>query len=80
MKFPFKITALVVAPVLVACCVAPAFVAGLAATSLGWVAGFSALEITGGALGTTVLVFALLRLGKTTKAIPLDLDERMNNE
>ncbi len=58
MKFPFEIAALVVSLVLVACCVAPAFMAGFAATSLGWVAGFNALEIKGVALETTVLVFA----------------------
>lgn len=80
MKYPVEIAALVAAPILVACCVAPAFMAGLAATSLGWVAGFSALELMGLALVTVVLVLALMRFGKAVNAKSRHLDEGINNE
>ncbi len=80
MKLPDNIAAWVAAPVLVACCVAPAFMAGMALTSLGWFAGFSALELAVIAFGSLMLVFAFLRLRKVAKSNRPNLNERLNNE
>lgn len=80
MKLPFDIAALLAVPVLAACCIAPTFFAGLAASSLGWLAGFTILEIAGVALGATVLAMAAMRLWKARTSPRTQSKERIVNE
>ena len=65
MKFSFDVAVLALVPIPVACCAAPAFMAGLASSMLAWVAGLNGWEMAAtavAAMGLMVTIFHKSRI------------------